>query len=271
MTKEEKLEKILNYNRHAIVQNGRRYYIDKNVRPAKSAGEGFKGSIQNRFKYHRKLYTLLRHILKPGLANPHANQRCKHLLSKFDESSIILNIGSGPDVYMGRSDIINIDLFDFDEVDLIADAADLPLASDSADLIINRAMLEHVPRPKIIVNEMHRLLKTNGWIICYIPFMVPFHAAPDDYHRWTISGIKTLFKDFDELEILIGCGPASAFLWIFQEWISILGSFGSKTLHDVLLLCVMALTFPLKFLDLYMVHLPYAENLSSIFCAIGKK
>jgi len=271
MTKEEKLERILDDNRHAIVQNGKRYFIDKNDRPAISAGEGFRGRIQNRLKYHGRLYALLRHILKPGLANPHATQRCKHLLGKFDESSIILNMGSGPDVYMGRSDIINIDIFDFDEVDLIADAADLPLTSNVADLIINRAMLEHVPRPKIIVKEMHRLLKPGGWIICYLPFMVPFHAAPDDYHRWTISGIKTLFKDFDELEILIGCGPASAFLWIFQEWFSVLCSFGSKKLHDVLLLSMMMLTFPLKFLDLYMVHLPYAENFSSIFCAIAKK
>ena len=154
---------------------------------------------------------------------------------------------------------------------MIADAADLPLDSNSADLIINRAMLEHVARPKIIVNEIHRLLKTNGWIICYLPFMQPFHAAPDDYHRWTISGIKTLFEDFDDLEILIGCGPTSSFLWIFQEWLSLLCSFGNKTLHDVVLLSLMATTFPLKLLDLFMVHLPYAENISSIFCVIGKK
>jgi SAM-dependent methyltransferase len=270
MTKEEKLKKIIKNNRQPIVQN-ERCFIDPNTIPVKTAGEGFKGNIQNWFKYHGRLYNLLRLIFKPGLANPHSKQRCKRLLGKFDESSIILNIGSGPDIYMGRSDIINIDIFDFDEVDLVADAADLPLTSDSADLIINRTMLEHVPEPKIIVNEMHRLLKTNGWIICYLPFMVPFHAAPDDYHRWTISGIKTLFKDFDELEVLIGCGPASAFLWFLQEWISILCSFGSKTLHDVILLSMMTLTFPLKFLDLYMVNLPYAENLSSLFCIIGKK
>jgi SAM-dependent methyltransferase len=172
---------------------------------------------------------------------------------------------------MGRSDIINIDIFDFDDVDLIADANRLPLYSRSADLVINKVMLEHVATPEIIVNEMYRLVKTNGWIICYLPFMVPYHAAPDDYHRWTISGIKTLFKDFDELEILIGCGPTSAFLWIFQEWLSLLCSFGNKTLHDVVLLSLMVFTFPLKFLDLFIVHIPYAENISSIFCLIGKK
>jgi len=271
MNKHAKLEKILNCNRHAIVYNGKRYFIDQNAQPEKTAGEGLKGRIQNRLKYHGKLYAALRRIVKPGLANPRSNQRCKSLLAEFDERAIILNIGSGPDIYMGRSDIINIDIFDFDEVDLVADAADIPLNSGSADLIINRTMLEHVPEPKIILNEMHRLLKKNGWIICYLPFMVPFHAAPDDYHRWTISGIKALFKDFDELEVLIGCGPTSAFLWFFQEWISILFSFGSKTIHDVLLLSMMTLTFPFKFLDLYMVHLPYAENLSSLFCAIAKK
>jgi SAM-dependent methyltransferase len=271
MTKEEKLKKIIKNNRQPSVQNEKRCFIDPNTIPVKTAGEGFKGNIQNWFKYHGRLYNLLRLIFKPGLANPQCTQRCKQLLGKFDYDSIILNIGSGPDVYMCRSDIINIDIFGFEEVDLIANAADLPIDSNSADLIINRAMLEHVARPKIIVNEMNRLLKTNGWIICYLPFMVPFHAAPDDYHRWTISGIKTLFKDFDDLEILIGCGPTSSFLWIFQEWLSLLCSFGNKTLHDVVLLSLMATTFPLKLLDLFMVHLPYAENISSIFCVIGKK
>jgi SAM-dependent methyltransferase len=271
MTKEEKLKKIIKNNRQAIIHDGKRCFIDRNTMPVKTAGEGFKGNVQNWLKYHGKLYAILRLILKPGLANPRCSQYCRHLLGQFDKNSIILNIGSGPDVYMGRPDIINIDIFGFDEVDLIADAADLPLNSDSADLIINRAMLEHVARPKMIVNEMHRLLKTGGRIICYLPFMVPFHAAPGDYHRWTISGVRALFKDFDELEILIGNGPTSAFLWIFQEWLSILFSFGSKTLHDVILLSLMAVTFPLKLLDLFMVHLPYAENISSIFCVMGKK
>ena len=271
MTKAEKLKKIISSDENTLTQNGKLCFINGNCDPLRTAGSGIKGNIHNRLKHHRKLYTIIRNIVKPGLANPKCVKRCKGILSSFDNNSVILNIGSGPNLFMGRSDIINIDIFAFDEVDLIADAGRLPLYSQSADLVINRAMLEHVTAPEIIIDEMYRLIKTDGWIICYLPFMVPYHAAPDDYHRWTISGIKTLFKDFDDVEILIGCGPTSAFLWIFQEWLSLLFSFGSKTLHDVFLLSLMVCTFPLKFLDLFMVHIPYAENISSIFCVIGKK
>ena len=102
MTKEEKPEKILNHYRQATVQNGKRYFIHHNDRPTKSAGEGLRGNLQNQLKHHGKLHAFLRGVLKPGLVNPHSKQRGKHLLTRFDESSIILNVGSGTDIYMRR-------------------------------------------------------------------------------------------------------------------------------------------------------------------------
>ena len=101
--------------------------------------------------------------------------------------------------------------------------------------------------------------------------MPPFHAAPDDFYRWTISGARELFSQFSEVDVFVGAGPASGFLWVLQEWLSILLSFGSKTLHDILFLTLMGLTWPVKFLDLFMVKLPYAENIASGFCVVAKK
>ena len=60
-------------------------------------------------------------------------------------------------------------------------------------------------------------------------------------------------------------------LWILQEWVAILFSFGSKKLHTILYLTVMCLTFPIKFLDYFLINHPMAKNISSGFIFIGKK
>ena len=79
---------------------------------------------------------------------------------------------------------INVDIFPFDEVDIVANAFELPIETETVDCIFNLGMLEYVSNPEIIVREMNRVIKPGGTIIAAIPFMQPFHAAPRDYHRW---------------------------------------------------------------------------------------
>jgi len=210
-------------------------------------------------------------IFSPVLINSFSQRKIRKILKNFDENSIILNFGSGPTYYMNRRDIINVDLYPFNEVDIVADVANLPIENETADLIINVATLEHVAEPKRVVGEMHRILKKEGRVICYLPFMVPFHAAPNDFYRWTVTGIQKLFSSFDHVEVSVGCGPTSGMLWVFQEWFSVLLSFGSKTLHDILFFALMGLTAPIKLLDVFMVKLPYAEKVASGFYIFGEK
>jgi SAM-dependent methyltransferase len=167
--------------------------------------------------------------------------------------------------------MINIDLYDYPNVDLVCDISQLPFKNNSIDLIISIAVLEHVPDPKIIVEEIARVLKPGGKIYIYIPFIQGFHASPYDYQRYTISGIKHLFNDFDVMEARCGSGPSSGFLWIFQEWLAILLSFGIKPLYRLLHILVMLLTFPVKFLDILFIHHPFAMNIASAFTIIAKK
>jgi hypothetical protein len=87
----------------------------------------------------------------------------------------------------------------------------------------------------------------------------------------TTAGIRPLFSNFGHLEISVGGGPTSGMLWVFQEWFSLLLSFGNKTVHDVLFLCLMVLTVPLKLLDAFMARLPYADRVASGFYLFGEK
>jgi SAM-dependent methyltransferase len=63
-------------------------------------------------------------------------------------------------------------------------------------------VLEHVPRPWVVAQEIRRILKPNGVCVVTAPFLQASHADPDDYFRYTIAGLESLFgePDFEILE-----------------------------------------------------------------------
>lgn len=240
-------------------------------KPSHTAGTSLRGKIQDMLKQRGWLYYGLIRLFKPTWRSQSLNRKLKELLQQHSPKSVILNLGSGPRRIRKRPDIINVDLYAFDEVDMVADAADVPLVDASSDFILNQALLEHVPDPEAVVQEMYRLLRSGGKVFCYLPFIVPFHAAPHDYHRWTKSGVENLFQQFDGIDIGIGVGPVSGMLWIFQEWLALFLSFGSKRLHDILFLVFMVLTSPMKILDLAFERHPNADKIASGFFVVATK
>ena len=123
--------------------------------------------------------------------------------------------------------------------------ADLPFLDNSIDVVFNSAVLEHVPNPKKVIDEIYRVLKPNGVIFTAFPFMQGFHASPYDLR--VTEGIKVLHQNFELLEVKPFGGPTSGMLWILQEWIAILFSFVIK-LHMLIYLIIMVTTAPIKFL-----------------------
>lgn len=101
--------------------------------------------------------------------------------------------------------------------------------------------------------------------------MVPFHAAPHDYRRWTLAGVKRLFYEFSHVEAGIAAGPTSGMLWVLQEWIAIFLSFGSRRLHDVVFMILMLITFPLKYIDILITKFPDSEKIASGFYVTARK
>lgn len=231
----------------------------------------FLGQLQTLLKRNGKLYYLLLNLFAPVLSSFAYRKAIKRLLHKYGHECIVLNIGSGPTNINNRRDIINVDFYKYDEVDIVADITDLPIEDAKIDFIINIAMLEHIDKVNTAVREMFRILKPGGEVFCYIPFIVPFHGAPQDFHRWTILGTEKLFSKFKIVEIGIGAGPTSGLLWILQEWLAIMFSFGNKILHDVILLILLVITMPLKFIDIILVKFPNADKIASGFYIVAKK
>lgn len=223
--------------------------------------------IKHYVKKYRKFYELLIRIFSPVYVDKYHIKFIKKYCS--GKNIIALNLGSGNSDL--SENVSNVDLFNYPNVNLVCNIENLPLKDNSCDVILNIAVLEHVQNPEKIVAEIYRVLKKDGLVFSFFPFIQGFHASPFDFSRRTVEGIKYLYKDFDPVEVKVAGGPASGFLWIFQEFLALILSFGIKKIHNLVLVFLMLITFPIKYLDVVLRHFPASENITSGFYYIGKK
>lgn len=271
MDKKNKIFKIIDPAATYNIQNKALCFLDGDRIPSSKNEKTLLNIVKAITKKYGKLYYHLVHIFSPVKPSNAYKRVQRQLLERYIESNVILNIGSGPQYYCGRKDIINVDLFAFDEVDIVADAASLPIVSESVDLVISTALLEHLEEPATAIGEMHRILAPGGSFLCYIPFIAPFHEAPNDFFRWSKQGSKIAFKGFNKVKVGIGVGPTSGMLWVSQEWFATAFSLGSIWVHDILLILIMLLTAPIKLLDILLERSPIADKVSSGFYVFGSK
>jgi len=224
--------------------------------------------LKSFFKRYPRLYYLLWHIFCPIFFT---GLRPGAVLSFFpkSENPIVLNIGSGPKRI--HPSIINIDVVPFDVVDVVADASSLPFKDESVDAVLSENMLEHVADPHRAVSEMTRVLKRGGIMYASIPFLTPYHASPDDFVRFTKSGLRALFSDFELIKEGVDAGPWSAFLVFLAYWLGTIFSFGSKKAAPFFGLAFMLILGPLKVFDIIFARLPGAHTVAAQLYFVGRK
>ncbi len=109
--------------------------------------------------------------------------------------------------------------------------------SNSADLIVNPtgfypikdqslygigcfAVLEHVPKPWQVIQEIHRMLKPGGWVMIDWPFLQPVHGYPSHFFNATREGLTSIFQDkgFEVVDAFTGDHQTAAFTvrWILK-------------------------------------------------------
>jgi SAM-dependent methyltransferase len=222
----------------------------------------------DRIKLFFKKYPNFYYFLIKYISPVYSNQRS---LSNFLETvdGIVLNIGSGNSPR--QTGILNVDILDYDNVDIICDIHSLPFKDKSIDAVLNIAVLEHVKSPQLVLNEIYRVLKPGGKVFSVVPFMQPFHASPNDFQRYTLPGIEFLHIDFEKVDSGVYSGPVSGALWVMQEFIASTLSLGSNNLRNLLSIFLMFLLWPLKFFDIILNYLGTSNNLASSFYFHGFK
>lgn len=76
--------------------------------------------------------------------------------------------------------------------DLYGDAMDLPIKSNSVNLVLSTQVLEHLPRPDSFFLEAYRVLIPGGKLYLSTNQEWGVHKAPFDFFRFTHLGIKHL-------------------------------------------------------------------------------
>lgn len=93
--------------------------------------------------------------------------------------------------------------------DLYWDGMKIPIPDSTIDSGMATEVLEHCPYPASVLNEVHRVLKSDGAFFFSVPFLWPLHDVPHDEYRYTPFSLKRLFTD---------AGFASVELYALGGW-----------------------------------------------------
>ena len=195
----------------------------------------------------------------------------RHLNDCTSEMSI-LNIGSGVGLFdkwiSSHIDMINLDVYMRDRVDLLADAHRLPFADGSLDAVYSNAVLEHVQRPWLVAEEIYRVLRPGGRLFINVPFLNIIHDA-HDYFRFTDRGVEILFSKFRKIDSGVSAGPSSFLGPFLVEYAMcfVPGRYLKAVSRRVLSL----LFWPLKYVDFLIKKSPSVRLTADAFYFVGVK
>ena len=76
--------------------------------------------------------------------------------------------------------------------------------------------------PKMMVNEVFRVLKSGGLFFLSTHGNWPVQGAPNDYWRWTEYGLRKLLTDHSDCKINV-CGDSIASILQLLDFTSLVG------------------------------------------------
>ncbi len=141
-------------------------------------------------------------------------------LVERNSEGLVLDCGSG----MRRtyfSNVVNFEIVDYDTTDVLGVGEELPFRDECFDAVISTAVLEHVKDPFRCAEEIVRVLKPGGELICTVPFLQPVHAYPNHFYNMTAQGLQNLFADQLTIKGTSVHGdlrPLYSVRWILNSW-----------------------------------------------------
>jgi ubiquinone/menaquinone biosynthesis C-methylase UbiE len=160
--------------------------------------------------------------------------------------------------------LISFDIYASELTQFVADAHQVPFADETVDAVWIQAVLEHVLDPGKVVSEIHRILKPGGIVYAETPFLQPVHEGPYDFTRFTESGHRWLFREFEEIDSGVVLGPAAQLLSSIEHVVR--GTFRSVTAGVV----TKMMLFWLRYLD-RLIPQSYASDGASAVYFVGRK
>lgn len=192
-----------------------------------------------------------------------------HLANFLREcDGLILDLGSGSRCISPRA--INVDLFPFPNVHIVADIDNVPLIDGCADAIVLDSVIEHLATPQSVIDEAWRLLRPGGRIFIQVPMVFPYHGYPAHFQNFTADGLDLLLSRFEGVRVRSATGPFSMLVNAVSEVLAVLVSGGRGSLYAPAKALALLPIFWIKWLD-YFVPDERAKRISGLLCAVGTK
>ena len=106
-------------------------------------------------------------------------------------------------------------------VDIVMDAHNFCFNENSFDIVLFTEVIEHLRSPETVLQDIYKAIKPGGKLILTAPFFYHIHGDPDDYGRYTSSGLRAFLisAGFDEenIEICPQGGYASSLLYLISK------------------------------------------------------
>ncbi len=129
-------------------------------------------------------------------------KKLKSFIERNANNKYTLDIGCANSPYSSFfPNRVGLDVTKGENVDIVADAHELPFPDRTFEQILCTEVLEHLHSPEQAIKEMDRVLKPNGILLLTTRFIFPIHDAPNDYYRYTKYGLRHLFRGWDVLSI----------------------------------------------------------------------
>ena len=171
--------------------------------------------------YKRRSRSILSNIFKGENSNSIYN--FEFLEKSLNPQSKVLiigggNIGNGMNSFLKKCykyaiEYHSIDVYFSPNITAVADAHYLPFLDNYFNIVIIQAVLEHVVCPEKVVAEIYRVSANNCLIYSETPFLQAIHEGPYDFTRFTHSGHRWLFRNFEEISSGAHQGSFSSILF----------------------------------------------------------
>ncbi len=97
---------------------------------------------------------------------------------------------------LAQGNWIGCDMQEGHGVDVVADIHNPPAEWQGKFTgILCSEVLEHVARPWVALPKIKEMMQPGGWLVVTTLTSFPIHGFPDDYYRYTTSGLRLLLED----------------------------------------------------------------------------
>lgn len=122
---------------------------------------------------------------------------------------------------------VGVDYAPGPRVDVVAPAEAIPFEDGRFDVVLSSQVLEHVDDPWAVAGEIARVLRPGGVAFVSTHGVIDYHPNPDDYWRWTHTGLARLFAmtgAWSSTEVWHNGGTGAALAYLISRQAEIVGS-----------------------------------------------